>query len=119
MKKESQIKHLRFQNRLKDVIAEAISTLNDKTANSVVVLEARVSRGKYDADIFLDGSSLNAEERKNSIKALKKASNYIKEYCKRSEDWFKIPKLHFKFDDSLLTANRIDELFEKIKNKEV
>jgi ribosome-binding factor A len=111
------IKKERFESRLKEVIAEAISSMQDSTINTLAVVDVSVSKGKYDADIFIEGSDFSQEEKSKILNQLKKANRYISRFILASEDWFKVPKLHFKFDESLKSAKRLDELFEMIKSK--
>ena len=115
---EALIKHQRYEGRLLEVLSEAMATLRDDRLSSLVVVDVKVSKGKYDADIFLDGSDIDKSARGQYLSLLKKATKYLQNYCKVEEDWFKIPKFHFKFDDSLSSQKRLDELFEKIKVKE-
>ena len=115
--KESQIRHERLQSRLKEVLAEAIATLNDERLSGLTVLDVKVTKGKYDADVFIDGSDFDAQEKQRLEALLKKSSSFIQSYCLSSDDWFKIPKLHFKFDDSFFSMSRMDELFDKISKR--
>jgi len=112
---ESTIKRERLASRLQELINEALSSMNDARLRELVVVDVEVSRGKYDADVFLEGSNYNKEEEQKILFLLKKASGYIAKYCLSSEDWFRVPKFHFKFDESLKSKKRIDELFEMIK----
>lgn len=114
---ESEIKHQRMQSRLREVIAEAISTLNDERLAGLVVLDVKVSKGKYDAEVYLDGSDFSNDDKQRLEALLKKSSGYIQKFCLASDDWFKIPKLHFKFDDAFSTISRMDELFDKISQR--
>jgi ribosome-binding factor A len=106
-----------MQARLKELVSEAIATLSDERLSGLSVIDVRVSRGKYDADVYLDGEELTKEERQRYVDLLSKASGYIQKYCLASDDWFKIPKLHYKFDDSVAAISRMDELFDIISKK--
>ena len=114
---ESQIKHQRMESRLKEVIAEAVATLNDERLSSLTVLDVKVAKGKYDADVYIDGSEFDKAEKQRLEALLKKSSGFLQQYAMASDDWFKVPKLHFKFDDSFSTASRMDELFDKISKR--
>jgi len=111
------IKKGRFESRLKELISEAVSSMSDDRISSLVIVDVEVSKGKYDADIFIEGSDFSQEEKSKILNQLKKANRYISRFILASEDWFKVPKLHFKFDESLKSAKRLDELFEMIKSK--
>lgn len=114
---DAKIKRQRMQARLKEVVAEAVATLSDERLSGLTVLDVRVSRGKYDADVYIDGSEFDAQEKQRLEALLKKSSGYIQRYCLASDDWFKIPKLHFKFDESAASIQRMDELFDKISKR--
>lgn len=115
--KESEIKHQRLESRLKEVLAEAVATLSDERLSGLTVLDVKVTKGKYDADVYLDGSEFDKGERQRLEALLKKSSSFLQQYALASGDWFKIPKLHFKFDDSFSSASRMDELFDKISKR--
>jgi ribosome-binding factor A len=114
---EAQIKHQRMESRLKEVISEAVATLNDERLSGLVVLDVKVTKGKYDADVYLDGSELSKDDEQRLEALLKKSSGYLQKFALASDSWFKIPKLHFKFDDSFSSISRMDELFDKISKR--
>ena len=114
---ESQIRHQRMESRLKEVLAEAVATLSDERLSGLTVLDVKVTKGKYDADVYLDGSELNNDDKQRLEALLKKSSGYLQKFALASDDWFKIPKLHFKFDDTFSSASRMDELFDKISKR--
>ena len=114
---QKSIKILRTESVLKELLAEALSSLNDEMLNSLVVIDVVCSRGKHDAEVFLDPAFFDSEEKKYILSHLKKASNYLQNYCKQAEGWYRAPKLRFKFDDSLKKQNKMDELFKKIEKE--
>jgi ribosome-binding factor A len=111
---DKSIKLLRTESILKQLIPEAISTLDDPYINSISVVDVKCSRGKYNATVYLDATLLNENEQKYILVHLKKANVYIKNYCKQAESWFRAPDFKFTFDTSLKYQNRMDTLFEKI-----
>jgi len=115
---DKSIKIKRVESVLKELIPEAISTLSDSNINNTPVLDVKCSRGKYDAEVYLDPSFSTTDEEKYTLKHLSQASSYIENYCKQAEGWYRCPKLKFIFDHNLEKQNRIDDLFEKI-NKEL
>ncbi len=114
---EKSIKLKRTESVLRELIPEAISSLNDPLIQGVQVLEVNCSRGKYDAQVFLDPSFSDEKEQKAILQQLKKASGAIQNYCKQAEGWYRAPKMHFIFDNSLEKQNRLDELFSKIHSE--
>ncbi len=111
---DKSIKLLRVESVLKELIPEAITTLSDEKINNIPILDVICSRGKYDAEVFLDPSFIDKDEEPYIIKHLSKASSYIENYCKQAEGWYRCPKFKFKFDHSLEKQNSLDELFDKI-----
>lgn len=106
-----------MESRLKEVLSEAVATLNDERLNGLVLLDVKVTKGKYDADVYFDGSDFSKEEKQRLEALLQKSSTYLQKFALASDDWFKIPKLHFKFDDVFSSMSRMDELFDKISKR--
>jgi len=111
------IKLKRTESILREIVSEALSTLNDGNLNSIVVTEVDCKRGKYDADIYLDQSFYNEEDKIYILKHLKKVRGYLENYTLQNEGWFRCPKFHFKFDDRLQKRERTQELFAKIEEE--
>ncbi len=111
------LKEKRAASLLRELISEALGTLSDEKLRGLTVTDVDVKRGMYDAEVYIDKSIYSPEEQKEILKHLKRAASVIQSYCLESSGWFKCPKLHFKFDDSLEQQQRIEELFEKIKEK--
>lgn len=116
MKMKKGLKEKRAASLLRELICEALGTLNDEKLKGLTVTEVDVKRGMYDAEVYIDKSIYSPEEQKEILRHLKRASGIIQGYCLESSGWFKCPKLHFKFDESLENQQRIEELFEKIKD---
>jgi ribosome-binding factor A len=114
---DKSIKLLRVESLLKELVPEAIASLSDEKINNIPVLDVKCSRGKYDAQIFLDPSFVKEEEEGYIIKHLSQAGNYIENYCKQAEGWYRCPKFKFLFDHSLDQQNKLDKLFEKIEKE--
>ena len=111
---DKSIKLKRVESILRELIPEAISSLSDENINNTPVLDVKCSRGKYDAEVYLDPSFSTPDEEKYIVKHLSQASSYIENYCKQAEGWYRCPKLKFIFDHNLEKQNRMDDLFEKI-----
>lgn len=111
------IKLQRVESVLRELVPEAISTLSDETINNIPVIEVECSRGKYDANVYLDPSFVSPEEESQIVHRLQKASGYIENYCKQAEGWYRCPKFHFRFDHSLEKQNKMDDLFKKIEKE--
>lgn len=114
---DKSVKILRVESVLRELVPEAITTLLDERINNIAVLDVKCSRGKYDAEVFLDPSFTDYEDEKYIIKQLTKAGSYIENYCKQAEGWYRCPKFKFKFDHSLEKQNSIDALFLKIEEE--
>ena len=113
--KEKSIKLQRTESILRELVPEALSTLNDEMLNGLCVIDVECTRGKYDATVYLDKMMFNKDEQKYIIEHLKKVNSHIKSYCMQSEGWFRCPNFKFKFDDKLEKQNHMDELFKKIE----
>ena len=114
---DKSIKLQRVESVLRELVPEAISGLSDEHINNIPVIDVECSRGKYDANVYLDPSFVDEDEEKYVLTHLKKASSYIENYCKQAEGWYRCPKFHFKFDHSLEKQNQMDTLFKQIEKE--
>ena len=114
MKNESQIKQLRTQSILKELIPEALANLDDEVLRNLCITDVECKKGRYDAFVFVDKMFFNAHEQELILTKLQKAANALQNYCMSEQGWYRCPKFHFKFDERLDYQNHIDELFEKI-----
>jgi len=113
----SEIKRARQASLLIELIAEALGQLNDESLRGVTVTDVVVKKGGYDADVYIDPSIYNEDEKKEILKKLKKAAPILQTFCLESSGWFKCPKFHFKFDENIEKSKKIEELFKKIKEE--
>ncbi|MDR1451828.1 MAG: 30S ribosome-binding factor RbfA [Helicobacteraceae bacterium] len=104
----------RAQNALYERLREAIASLNDADLASLNVLEAILARGRRDATVLIDSNGILPSDRSRILSKLKKAAGYISGYVATAQGWRHSPALHFKFDDSLENAARLDALFKRI-----
>lgn len=117
MTDKAQIKRLRTQSLLKELVGEALATLDDPMLNGLLVNDVDCKKGRYDAFIYLDKMDLNANEQALVLSKLKKVSKILEAHCLGALGMYRCPNFHFKFDDSLEKISRIEELFKQI-NKE-
>lgn len=108
------VKLQRSQALLLELTSEALSMLANPALNSLSVTQVLCSRGKYNAEVFIESSDLSLEEKSEILRELKKAEGILREHILSSSGWFKCPKLTFKFDDSLKSANSLDKIFAQI-----
>ena len=113
----AQIKLLRTQSVLKELIPQALSTLDDELLHGLCVTDVECKRGRYDAFVYLDKMMLDEREQAYILSHLKRVSPVIQNFILETEGWFRAPRLHFKFDDILERQNAMDALFAKQKNK--
>lgn len=114
---QEEIKRHRVESVLKEVIPEALATLDDERINSLLVTEVVCSKGRSDAKVYLDKSFLNEKEQNEALRQLRSVAGYIQNHCKQSEGWFKAPRLTFEFDEQLEKQQRMEELFAQISTK--
>lgn len=110
----SDIKLQRSQALLLELVSEALSMLSNPLLNSLSITQVICSRGKYNAEVFVESSDFSAQEKSEILRELKKAERILREHILSSSGWFKCPKLTFKFDDSLKSANSLDKIFAQI-----
>ncbi len=117
MNTQKSVKIQRVESILKELIPEALSTLNDSMLRNLCVVDVNCSRGKYDAEVFLDEMMFDENEKKYILSHLKKVNSHIQNHCMQTEGWFRCPSFRFKFDDRLKKQNRMDELFKVIEKE--
>ena len=114
-----EIKLKRTESVLKEILPEALATLDDPRINRLGVNDVVCSRGRYDARVFLDRGSLTEAEQAEALRQLRKVTGHLTTYVRDSEGWYRAPKFTFEFDDQLERITRMEELFAQIAtNKE-
>ncbi len=111
---QEEIKRHRTESVLKEIIPEALATLDDERINALLVTDVVCSRGRSDAKVFLDKSFLTEKEQQEALKQLRRVAGYIQNHCKQSEGWFRAPRLTFAFDDQQEKQSRMEALFKQI-----
>ncbi|AKF24327.1 ribosome-binding factor A [Sulfurovum lithotrophicum] len=114
---QEEIKRHRVESVLKEIIPEALSTLDDERINALVVTDVVCSKGRSDAKVYLDKSFLSPKEQGEALRQLRTVAGYIQNHCKQSEGWFKAPRFTFEFDEQLEKVSRMEELFKQISRK--
>jgi len=112
-----EIKRHRVESVLKEIIPEALGSLEDSRINSLLVTDVVCSKGRSDARVYLDKSFMDEREQNEALKQLRKVAGYIQNHCKQSEGWFKAPRFTFEFDTQLEHITKMEDLFAKISTK--
>jgi len=112
-----EIKRHRVESVLKEIIPEALGTLDDERINGLTVTDVVCSKGRSDAKVYLDTSFLSEKEQGEALKQLRTVAGYIQNHCKQSEGWFKAPRFTFEFDHQLEKVSRIEDLFKQIEGR--
>lgn len=110
----SEIKRLRTESVLKELIPEALATLEDDLLRGLCVTDVECKKGRYDAFVYLDKMAFDEKEQAYVLERLKKVSKYLQNHCMAAEGWYRAPNFHFKFDERLEYQNHMDTLFDKI-----
>jgi len=116
--KEKSINLQRTESLLKELIPEALGSLNDEFIKGLTITDVDCKNGKYDAKVYFDGSDFDNSEIKLIQKSLRKANGAIKSYILGSTSWYKCPNFEFIVDDMLEKRARLDELFAQIEKKD-
>ena len=67
--------------------------------------------------LYIEGTDIAPNERKAILERLKKAQGNLKEYVLNSTQWFRVPNLHFKFDDTLHCVNNLNFIFAQLERE--
>ncbi len=111
---QEEIKRKRTESLLREIIPEALATLDDERINGLLVTEVICSRGRSDAKVYLEKSFLTEAEQAEALKQLRKVAGYLQNHIKKSQGWYKSPRLSFTFDDMLEKQTRMEALFKQI-----
>ena len=114
---QEEIKRHRVESVLKEIIPEALGTLDDERINGLSVTDVVCSKGRSDAKVYLDKSFLNDKEQGEALKQLRRVSGYIQNHCKQSEGWFKAPRFTFEFDAQPEYQSKMEDLFKQIADR--
>jgi len=112
-----EIKRHRTESVLKEIIPEALGSLNDERINGLSVTEVVCSKGRSDAKVYLDKSFLTPKEQGEALKQLRIVSGYISNHCKQTEGWFNAPRFVFEFDEQPEHQNKMEDLFKQIASR--
>ncbi len=112
-----EIKRHRVESVLKEIIPEALGSLDDDRINGLSVTDVVCSKGRSDAKVYMDTSFLSEKEQGEALKQLRTVAGYIQNHCKQSEGWFKAPRFTFEFDHQLEKVSRIEDLFKQIEGR--
>ena len=110
---KSKLKTLRSNALFKELVAEAISNLDNDQLSSLDVAEVICSKGVSDAKVYIDASLVNTTEKKETLRMLKKARHSISSYC-QSKVNKRVPNFTFFIDEHLDSINNIEKIFAKI-----
>jgi ribosome-binding factor A len=110
-----EIKRHRTESVLKEIIPEALGTLDDSRINSLLVTDVVCSKGRSDAKVYLEPSFLSEQEQAEALRQLRKVAGYIQNQCKQMEGWFRAPRMTFEFDHQLEKISRMEELFKEVE----
>ena len=114
---QEEIKRHRVESVLREIIPEALATLDDERINGLSVTAVVCSKGRSDAKVYLDKSFLNDKEQREALKQLRVVSGYISNHCKQSEGWFKAPRFTFEFDEQPEYQSKMEDLFKQIASR--
>ncbi len=114
---QEEIKRHRVESVLREILPEALATLDDTRINGLCVTDVVCSKGRSDAKVYLDKSFLTAKEQGEALRQLRAVSGYLQNHCKQSEGWFKAPRFTFEFDEQLEKQSRMEDLFKQIATR--
>ncbi len=114
---DKSIKIQRTQSVLRELIPEALCTLEDPMLKGVCVVDVECSRGKYDAVVYLDGNPYDEQEKRYILSHLERVKRHLQNHCMQVEGWFRCPDFRFRFDDSLERQSKLDTLFAQVEQE--
>lgn len=105
----------RLNNMFVEEISKIIHTeIKDKDISFVTITDARVTNDLSFAKVYV--TSLN-DDREKVIKALNKASSFIRTMLCDKIQIRKMPEIHFVYDTSIEYGKKIDDIIDRINNE--
>ena len=106
-------------DRLNNMFVEEISKIlhqeiKDRDINFVTVTEARITNDLSYAKVYI--TTLD-NDRDKVLKALNKASSYIRTMLCDRVKIRKMPEIHFVYDESIEYGKKIEDIIERINNE--
>jgi len=114
---QEEIKRHRVESVLKEIIPEALGSLDDDRINGLTVTEVVCSKGRSDAKVYLEKSFLTDKEQGEALRQLRVVAGYIQNHCKQSEGWFNAPRFVFEFDGQPEHQTKMEDLFKQIATR--
>ena len=109
------VRVLRAQSTLTELISEAIGSLGNDLLNSLSVIKVESAKGLSDATVYILDEDFSESDKQKIVSGLKKSASYISRYCTASDALSKMPRLTFRFDDSLQKEKRLEEILSQKK----
>ena len=106
-------------DRLNNIFVEEISKIlhqeiKDRDINFVTVTEARITNDLSFAKVYITTMD---NDREKVLKALNKASSYIRTILCDRVKIRKMPEIHFVYDESIEYGKKIEDIIERINNE--
>ncbi len=106
-------------DRLNNMFVEEISKIlhqeiKDRDINFVTVTEARITNDLSFAKVYITTMD---NDREKVLKALNKASSYIRTILCDRVKIRKMPEIHFVYDESIEYGKKIEDIIERINNE--
>ncbi len=107
-----------YQYKVADLIQRVLSTVlqresRDPRLAGVTITDVEVSQDLRDANVYFTHLG-DMSETEEVLQALERASGFLRSELAQRTRLRRVPKLHFKFDDSLIRGQRIEALLEQI-----
>ncbi|MDU7693159.1 MAG: 30S ribosome-binding factor RbfA [Helicobacter sp.] len=110
------IKSQRQMHEFSLCMSEIVSELRNPLLQNLCVLDAKISSGKYHAQIFLLDDDFADATKKEILKALKIATPFIKAQILTKLNWFKSPDLTFSFDATHQNATKLEQILKELNH---
>ena len=106
----------RLNNAFVEKISEIIhDEIKDKDVNMVTITDARITNDLSFAKVYF--TTLD-NDREKVLKALNKASGFIRSKLCEKVDIRKMPEISFVYDESIEYGKKIEDIIERISSNE-
>lgn len=103
-----------LEETLRRVLAQTVTTrLKDPHLGFVTIAEVRLNRDRSVAEVFVTVLGDTVQQRE-SLQALRRAERYLRQQIAEQLRLRVIPRLDFRYDDSLDRSFRIEQLLDEL-----
>ena len=108
----------RVADEVNQALARALLTeVRDQRLSGIMITTVRMSADLRNARVYwapLDSENFSDRDRKRTERSFGRASGFLRSYVAKNVELKYVPELTFRYDDTLETGRRIEELLHDV-----